>query len=86
MIHRTVVDPTRDPERTATEALVSLYRRSQAAGDTGRIFLMRTPTELGLLRTEDAQEIAGIVQLRDLFNASVREVSEDEIRALCEAS
>jgi hypothetical protein len=84
-MHRTVLDLTRgDPERIATEALVSLYRRSQFAGDRGRIFLVRTPTELGLLRTEDAQDIASILLWRDLFNASVREVTEGEITQLCE--
>ena len=86
MIHRTTIDSerARDPERARqcmAEALVSLYRRSQAAGESGRIFLIRqSPTVLGLQRTNDAEEIASLLRWRDMFGEAIREVDEHEIR------
>jgi hypothetical protein len=73
------------------EAVVGLYRRSQHAGDEGRLFIVRRmfnpfEQEIGLLRTNDADQIASVMKWRDLFNEDVREFNEDEILALFEAS
>lgn len=94
MMHRTIVEAD-TPEmltRRATEAVVHLYRRSQVAGDEGRLFIVRRmglpghSMEIGLLRTNDANQIASVMKWRDLFNEDVHEFSEDAIRALFEAA
>lgn len=64
-------------------AIVSLYRRSQMAGEEGRLFILKRPDpvtnqlEIGLLRTNDETQIAAA----RLFNA-MHELDDDQILEL----
>lgn len=75
--------------RRMIEVVVSLYRRSQMAEETGRLFLVNQPQpatnemEIGLVRTDDA---AQIVALQVFYSGAIRELQDDEILNLFKAA
>jgi len=84
-------DDTETLQRRAVEAIVSLYRRSQMAGDEGRMFIVRRmfvpfEQEIGLIRTDKEEEIVSVMRWRELSHDDIRELSEDEILRLFEAA
>lgn len=71
------------------EAIVKCYRRSQMAGETGRLFIFKqsapstNEVEIGLIRTDDADQILGL----QVFHAgAIRELSDDDIIELFKAA
>lgn len=68
--------------KKVTEAIVSLYRRSQMTGETGRLFLVHQPNlttnemEIGLVRTDDPAQICG---LQVFYSGALRELQSEEI-------
>lgn len=64
------------------EAIVKCYRRSQMAGEEGRLFIIKQPVlsthevEVGLVRTDDAAQILG---LQAFYAGAIRELSDEDI-------
>ena len=87
MMHRTTVemDAPDVMRQRMTESVVDLYRRSQTAGDEGRLFLVRRMDglgdmlQIGLVRTNDADAIANLMKWRDLFHEDIRELEESKL-------
>ncbi len=93
-MHRTVVPmaPQHSFIHRCWEAIIALYRRSQHAGDEGRLFIVKNMNpasnelQIGMLRTSDMVTIENMMQARDLFHLEVQEFSEDDIISLFKAA
>lgn len=92
VIHKTSVPLYQNVEECIRSALVDLYRRSQAAEETGHAFMfynMRPETyqvEIGFLCTDDEDQIRNLKLsgMAALFN--LRELSDDDLMGLFCAS
>ena len=91
-IHKTMVPAALnywEGAKHTTVALVSLYRRSQAAEETGRLFVIKNyipisnQVEVGLFRTDDNGVIA---VFQTFYPNAIMELSDDQIMRLFKAA